>query len=71
MSKTHVNEFDPVCGMLLKDTNEVKTEEFEGKTYGFCSQKCKDLFRGNPKKYIENPASHKGMPAPREVPEKH
>jgi YHS domain-containing protein len=43
---------------------------FEGKTYGFCSKRCKEFFEGDPKKYIENPASRKGMPAPKEIPEK-
>jgi len=44
MSKACVNEVDPVCGMVLKDCKVVETEEFGGKTYGFCSTKCKGLF---------------------------
>lgn len=71
MSKTCFNEVDPVCGMVLDSCGVVETEDFGGKTYGFCSTKCKDLFHGNPKKYIENPASRKGMPVPKDIPEKH
>ena len=62
MSKQCINELDLVCSMVLKDCKTVETEEFGGKTYGFCGAKCKDLFHGNPKKYIENPASGKDMP---------
>lgn len=71
MAKTCFNQWDPVCGMLLNNCEAEYTEEFEGKTYGFCSQWCKDSFHGNPQKYIEMPASHKGTPAPKDVPEKH
>lgn len=71
MSKQCVNELDLVCSMVLKDCKAVETDEFGGKTYGFCSTKCKDLFHGNPQKYIENPASHECMPPRRDVPEKH
>ena len=71
MSKQCVNELDLVCSMVLKDCKAVETDEFGGKTYWFCSTKCKDLFHGNPQKYIENPASHECMPSRRDVPEKH
>lgn len=71
MIKQCVNELDLVCSMVLKDCKAVETDEFGGKTYGFCSTKCKDLFHGNPQKYIENPASHECKPSRRDVPEKH
>jgi Cu+-exporting ATPase len=71
MSTTCFNEVDPVCGMVLDNCKANYTEEFGSKTYGFCSAKCKEMFHGNPKKYIENPAARKGMPAPKQVPEKH
>jgi YHS domain-containing protein len=65
------NEVDPVCGMVLNSCTADFTEDFEGKTYGFCSKECKDLFHGNPKKYIENPSPRKMMPGHKDVPEKH
>jgi len=71
MAKTCFNQWDPVCGMLLNNCEAEYTEEFEGKIYGFCSQWCKDSFYGNPQRYIEMPASHKGTPVPKDVPEKH
>jgi Cu+-exporting ATPase len=69
MIKTCFNQWDPVCGMLLNNYEAEHTEEFEGNTYGFCSQWCKDSFHGNPGRYIEMPASHKGVPTPRDTPE--
>ena len=70
MAKTCFNQWDPVCGMLNDNCEAEYTEEFEDKTYGFCSQKCKDAFHVNPKRYIENPASHIGVPGPTQIPEK-
>jgi YHS domain-containing protein len=71
MLKTCFNEVDPVCGMVLDSCKAEFTEDFEGKTYGFDTQQCKDLFHGNPKKYIENPSPRKMMPGHRDIPEKH
>jgi len=42
---------DPVCGMTV--TKESKYhEEFKGKTYFFCSDKCQSKFHSNPVQYI-------------------
>jgi YHS domain-containing protein len=71
MARQCTNEVDPVCGMVFKDCSAVETADFEGKTYGFCSTKCRDLFKGNPKKYIDNPSPRKMMPGHRDIPEKH
>ena len=70
MAMKCLNDVDPVCGMELNGYAADFTEDVEGKTYGFCSQKCKDAFHGNPKRYIENPASHIGVPGPSQIPEK-
>ena len=64
------NDVDPVCGIELNGYAADFTEDVEGKTYGFCSQKCKDAFHVNPKRYIENPASNIGVPGPSQIPEK-
>lgn len=45
---------DPVCGMEVKKEKDIKAE-YEGKTYYFCSQHCKDRFLKEPEKYIEQP----------------
>ena len=68
MVKTCFNQWDLVCGMLLNDYEAGCTEEFEGETYSFCSQWCKDSFHGNPRRYIEMPASRKGVPTPETFP---
>jgi len=51
---------DPVCGMKVA-ANPEKTIEHEGTAYHFCSTKCMDKFRANPKAYIEPDAAE---PAP-------
>lgn len=42
---------DPVCGMDIDPTDAVGTEEYEGKTYYFCSKSCQERFRAEPEKY--------------------
>lgn len=44
---------DPVCGMKVNlDKTEFKST-YQGKTYSFCSQQCKDTFDKNPQEYIK------------------
>ncbi|HIE23865.1 MAG TPA: YHS domain-containing protein [Candidatus Korarchaeota archaeon] len=40
----------PVCGMKVSSDGPWK-QDFEGKTYYFCSEHCKIEFSKNPKKY--------------------
>ena len=42
----------PVCEMSLSQKTDLKAE-YEGKTYYFCSQWCKDHFLANPKRYVD------------------
>jgi Cu+-exporting ATPase len=42
---------DPVCGMEIDTATAAGTEEYEGKTYYFCSQSCHDSFKAEPQKY--------------------
>ncbi len=43
---------DPVCGMdVTPETAGAKTE-YEGHTYYFCSQSCKDSFDRQPAEYL-------------------
>lgn len=35
---------DPVCGMQVEDDTPYKAKSKDGRTYGFCSQACKDEF---------------------------
>lgn len=41
---------DPVCGMNV-DEKKAATAVYGGKTYYFCSAKCKETFEKAPAKY--------------------
>ncbi|MFW6238253.1 MAG: YHS domain-containing protein [Halanaerobiales bacterium] len=43
---------DPVCGMDVDPDKAVASYEYDGKTYYFCAEACKDKFAEEPKKYI-------------------
>jgi Cu+-exporting ATPase len=43
---------DPVCGMNVDPNDAVATEEYQGKTYYFCSAACHEKFKAEPKKYV-------------------
>ena len=47
------NVTDPVCGMVIEPTNAAAQTTYQGTTYYFCSQECKDTFDKNPQKYID------------------
>ena len=44
---------DPVCGMKVKKSDAKATYEYEGKTYYFCMEGCKEKFVENPEKYVQ------------------
>ncbi|RZF51600.1 cadmium-translocating P-type ATPase [Acinetobacter halotolerans] len=44
-------EIDPVCGMSVKTTTDLKTE-YEGKTYYFCNPSCLEKFKHDPAFYL-------------------
>lgn len=47
---------DPVCGMFVDEekANAVeRTSQYEGRTYFFCSDQCKENFERDPKKYLD------------------
>ena len=41
---------DPVCGMMVREEKGVKLD-YQGETYNFCSDFCKDLFGKDPERY--------------------
>ncbi len=43
---------DPVCGMRIDDDDPAATAEYEGVTYYFCSQACRDAFVADPASYV-------------------
>lgn len=40
---------DPVCGIDIDPDAAAAREEFEGKTYYFCSHACHESFKANPR----------------------
>jgi Cu+-exporting ATPase len=42
---------DPVCGMKIDDGEAAGTAEFEGRTFYFCSELCRDAFMADPASY--------------------
>jgi YHS domain-containing protein len=42
---------DPVCGMNVDEKKAAGTAVYKGKTYYFCSAKCKETFEKAPAKY--------------------
>ncbi|MFC2163938.1 YHS domain-containing protein [Acidobacteriota bacterium] len=53
---------DPVCNMEFKKEKAKATHEYNGKTYYFCTEKCKDKFVKNPGQYVR--ADDKVMTCP-------
>jgi len=58
---------DPVCGMTVTP-DPVNSAAYLGKTYYFCCDGCRDMFKAEPKKYLDNPPAlfspHAPDPAP-------
>ncbi|WP_137889182.1 heavy metal translocating P-type ATPase [Pseudomonas sp. 2FE] len=46
----HGGLHDPVCGMAVSNDSQF-SEQYEGQTYQFCSQKCQEKFRVEPQHY--------------------
>lgn len=42
---------DPVCGMIISRLTAPETSWYNGKTYYFCADACREKFEANPKKY--------------------
>ena len=51
---------DPVCGMALKPADIAFQENYQGKTYSFCSDSCRKKFLADPGKYA---GPHAGVAA--------
>jgi len=44
---------DPVCKMMVEETDAEFTSVHRGKTYYFCASVCKTKFDSNPRKYTK------------------
>lgn len=45
---------DPVCNMMVDEKTSKFKSEYQGKTYYFCAESCKNTFDENPEKYVKN-----------------
>jgi len=43
---------DPVCGMKIRPEDAYSKIEYENRTIYFCSKKCEEKFKADPKKYL-------------------
>ena len=59
-ANNHQTEIDPVCGMSVKTSTDLKTE-YQGKTYCFCNPSCLDKFQQDPEFYL-TPADQRPVP---------
>jgi len=48
---------DVACGMTIDVRKTTLRSEYQGKTFYFCSEKCKRTFDTNPRLFIENVAA--------------
>lgn len=46
---------DPVCGMRVYVGRTTPTSVYAGKTYHFCSTRCKQQFDEQPERYVRTP----------------
>lgn len=49
---------DPVCGMVISHLTAAATCEYNGRTYYFCADVCRDKFESDPEKYLSKRPSH-------------
>ena len=49
---------DPVCGMEVSRLTAIEEQEYQGKTYYFCANICREAFEAEPEKYIRHHHQH-------------
>jgi len=62
LSTTTENHIDPVCGMEVDPGMTRLVAIYQGHSYWFCADDCREAFEDNPQKYLEpKPAKRKGL----------
>ena len=56
-------ERDPVCGRELTSDQALLTAEVKGRTYLFCSERCRMLFSIRPAWFVQRPGDSCGRKA--------
>lgn len=54
---------DPVCNMEIDEQSAAGRSQYEGQTYYFCTESCKDEFDRNPQLYVNSEAQGAGQSA--------
>lgn len=49
---------DPVCGMEVSRLSAVADLIYQGKTYYFCAEDCRQAFEAEPEKFIKHHRQH-------------
>jgi len=52
---------DPICNMEVDEQSAAGQSEYQGKTYYFCSEGCKEEFDQNPQHYANQAAQGAGQ----------
>jgi len=52
-SEVSVMERCPVCGMDVKPEEAEAQQDYQGRTYYFCSKECHEQFNQDPQRYVE------------------
>ena len=60
MATTHR---DPVCNMEIDEQSVAGRSQYQGETYYFCSESCKNKFDQNPQQYAKQDAKGAGKSA--------
>jgi P-type Cu+ transporter len=55
ISATTQTAIDPVCGMTVDPDRAAGSAEYQGQTYYFCCEHCRNKFREAPEKYLAAP----------------
>lgn len=50
---------DPVCGMDVNEQQAAGRSDYQGRSYYFCSEACKERFDQNPQQYIRQKAAER------------
>lgn len=43
---------DPVCGMDVDESDPPAQTDYQGATYFFCAEGCREKFEANPDEYV-------------------
>ena len=50
--KARKENVDPVCGMTVDRKSKVKAVDYDGHTYFFCAESCREAFENQPQRYL-------------------